>query len=225
MGLARGALTFRLQDLIPAIFLLVLTGCRPEYATSTEGLIGPLDRAAPFSDRYVGEWYGPTWESVEWKVERWTNTDHYVVTRRVGKEEFTLRGSVVKAGNPAVMDLQGVSSEGRATGLHMIVKIEYSILAGLVLGDASEDEARRTAKLGGGPFVRYRKLTLRPLMRQYFLDHPGLVESRETFDEHGKSTGLVLTSSPEILRVFLEAHGEDEGLWADDDAAFRLEGK
>ena len=79
--------------------------------------------------------------------------------------------------------------------------------------------------LGGGAVVRYKTLTLQPLRNRYFLDHPGLVDTKKTFDEEGRPRGLMLTATPKALRRFFVAHGEDEGLWADDEVAVMLGSK
>jgi hypothetical protein len=193
---------------------------------SVHGLVGPLEHAEPFDARFVGEWYGPTWEAVEWKIERLTNTDSYFITHFGNRGEQTFfTASVVKVGHLKLMDLQEAPAKGRPAGAHLLMKIDRSLNVSLWFGALPPDLARKVDALGGGPLIRYKSLTLQPPRNRYFLDHPGLVDTQKTYDAEGKPTGLILTATPNELREFFRVHGGEEGLWVDEERAIKLESR
>ncbi len=224
MRLPRLRLTARKWIVAAAWAFLFLAGCDPYFVGSVHGLVGPSERPEPFDPKYVGEWYDPTWKAVQWKVERLIDTDTYFVTHfgDQGKKTF-FTASVVKAGDLKLMDLQERPAKGRPAGAHLLIKIQGRLEWRLCFGGPPPGQERKFAALGGGPLVRWKTLTLQLPRKQYFLDHPGLVDTKKTFNKEGKPTGLRLTATPKELREFFEAHGEDEGLWVDEKKGIKLE--
>ncbi len=207
--------------------LLAIAGCDPRLVASVNGLGDGATRPEPFDKAFVGEWYGPSWERVEWKVERLLETDTYFVTYFDAKGEKTFyTAAVFEMADLTLMDLQEAPGEGRKkTRSHLIVKVDLRTAGGLMLGAQSPEVARKVAALGGGPLIRYRSLKLQPLRGRFLLDHPDLIAAEKTFDAEGRAAGPRLTASPEELRAFFKAHGSDEGLWVEDERAIQLEAR
>lgn len=226
MRLQRTRVMARTWNVLMAGACLSLAGCEPKCVPSVNGLVEPRERPEPFDARFVGEWYGPTWEAVEWKVERLLDTDRYFITHfdQEGKRTF-FTASVVKEGELKLLDLQEAPAKGHPAGPHVLMKVERRRNVGFGFGTPGTVQAKMMTALGGGVLVRYKTLTLRPLRNRYFLDHPGLVDTKKTFDDEGRPRGLMLTATPKDLRMFFLAHGADEGLWADDETAVNLGSK
>ena len=114
----------RTWNVLMAGAFLSLAGCDPSCVPSVNGLVEPPERPEPFDVRFVGEWYGPSWEAVEWKVERLLDTDRYFITHfDEGKRTF-FTASVVKEGDLKLMDLQEAPAKGRPAGPHVLMKVE-----------------------------------------------------------------------------------------------------
>lgn len=224
MKVTRGRTTVRRLNIRVAVALLLsLAGCDPYYVSSAHGLVG---RAEPFDAKFLGEYYGPTWERVEWKIERLMDTDTYFLTQFGSKgEKKFFTASVMKVGDLKLMDLQEAPAEGRPARPHLLMKIDRTLTVALVVGANNSYPAKKIAALGGGPLIRHKTLTLKPPRSRYFLDHPGLVTTQGTIDEKGNTTGLMLIATSNELSEFFSAHGADKGLWADDEKAVKLGGK
>jgi hypothetical protein len=226
MKVLRERSTVKVLADVVARALLTVAGCDPYYVTSVNGLLAGVDRPEPFDKKFVGEWYGPTWERVVWKVDRLMETDSYFVTHFDDKGEKTFyTASVFEVADLKLMDLQEVPAEGRTVRTHLLMKADFRLAVEIRLGATPPDMAMKMAALGGGPLLRYKALTLQPQRNRFFLDHPGLIATEKTFDGEGKPTGLRLTASPKDLREFFKTHGANEGLWVEEEKAIKLEAK
>jgi hypothetical protein len=207
------------------VVALSLSGCDPDYVSSRNGLTGPSERVEPFDSKLLGEWYDPGWEKVEWMVERLVGSDGYFITHFGEKREKSFfTGTTLKVGNLRLLDLKEPPAKGRPPGPHLLMKIDYQRQAGFYIG-TFPGMAKKLAALGGGPLYRCKTLTLRTPRKQYFIEHPGLLDTDNALDENGNPSRLMLVAEPNELRDFFSAHGEDKGLWTEEAGTLRLESK
>ncbi len=199
------------------LMLLSLAGCKRDLLTSVNGLVAPGEKLEVFDPWAVGEWLGPDWERVEWKIERLADSNRYFITHIGEKDERTLfTASLVKIGGLRLLDLTAAPAPGnKASKDHLILSCTYSNVRGFHSGVFRPEEAKKWAALGNSGFFRYQRLVLVPMNKKYFFDHDGVIPCLKTVDEAGRVTGIMLTATPEELREFYESHGGDNGLWAD----------
>ncbi len=216
----------RATILAAGAIIFLVAGCDPHWITSVNGLVGESDHAEPFDAKFVGDWYDPGWERLEWKIDRLVGTERYFLTLFgvKGEKEF-YTGAVVKFGSLMLLDLQPTSSKGGQPRSHLIMKIERGQRLEVVFGSPRSVPSKKLVAFGGGPLVRNRILKLRPLQKRYILDHPQLVSSEKTVDGEGKIVSVTVTATTGELRGFFEAHGADTGLWGEDQQAVTLEAK
>ncbi len=189
-------------------------------AQATNGLVGESTKEEPFDSKYLGDWYDPGWEKVECKLTRLSDANRYSFTF-VGTrdEEFHFTGAFVKVGELSLLDLTETATKDRATGRHLLFKVDRRFSSGYAFGKSYEKQA---AVLGEGPKYVFKRLILSPLQGRYFLDHPGRLASQPIPDQTGH---VLFTASTKELQEFLETHGADKGLWADESVSIQLNAK